>query len=142
MYKLQEFLTGRINRANDENLLSDQFESYQKAFLELNKISNPKVIDQMLTGACKYLGCIKEALAKEIQGSDQGKSKVLTEFIVKAIKDLTNVQMGLKDKAKLYLDDLIKQRTDQGIKKQPTKRNPKSTTTTKSCSPTKTQKKP
>ena len=71
----------------------------------------------MLTGACKYLGCIKEALAKEIQGSDQGKSKVLTEFIVKAIKDLTNVQMGLKDKAKLYLDDLIKQRTDQGIKK-------------------------
>jgi len=117
MYKLQEFLVGRINRANDENLLSEYFESYQKAFLELNKISNPKVIDQMLYGACKYLGCIKEALAKDMQSSDQGKSKHLTEFIVKATKDITNVQMGLKEKAKLYLDDLMKQRTDQGIKK-------------------------
>ena len=68
MYKLEQFLSGRINRANDENLLSDYFESYQKAFLCLNKISNPKVIDQMLSGACKYLGCIKEAFAKEIQG--------------------------------------------------------------------------
>lgn len=123
MYKLQDFLNSRINRANDESLLADYFEGYQKAFLCLNKISNPKVIDQMLNGASKYLGCISTAFAKEIQGSDQGKSKALTEFIMKATKDITNVQTGLKEKAKVYLDDLLKQRNDQGIKKQSTKRS-------------------
>jgi hypothetical protein len=77
----------------------------------------------MLNGASKYLGSISTAFAKEIQGSDQGKSKALTEFIMKATKDITNVQTGLKEKAKLYLDDLLKQRNDQGIKKATTKRS-------------------
>ena len=89
MYKIQEFLASRINIANDEGILSDNFDSYQRALLTMNKISNPKIIDQMLQGAQKYLGFIKEAYMKEIASVDgNAKAKQLTEFITKVTKDI------------------------------------------------------
>ena len=102
-----------LARYNDQQILQACYEAYERSFIDQNRLQNQKNLDHILTGAGKYLGLLKEALLKELQGAElSGSPKYLTDFLGKLQRDASNVQAGLKAKAKAMHDELVKQKTE------------------------------